>query len=89
MHANILMGGAAGSETLMGGRYICTMGGAASHKNSLQRTLYILRYVVGGGSHLLSITVMQVGHSNVMATMVQAVVIISTGLHKTTPGLSL
>ena len=48
MHAIILMGGgggggAAASETLIGG-YICTMGGAALPKNSLERTLYKCMY---------------------------------------------
>ena len=40
LHAIILMGGAAASETLIGG-YICTIGGAALPKNSLERTLVL------------------------------------------------
>ena len=38
LHAMTLMGSAAASETLIGG-YICTIGGAAPLKNSLERTL--------------------------------------------------
>ena len=38
MHAIILMGGAAASETLIGG-YTCTVGGAAPPNNRLERTL--------------------------------------------------
>ena len=38
LHAIILMGGAAASETLIGG-YICTIGGCSTPKNSLERTL--------------------------------------------------
>ena len=39
MHAIILMGGAAASETLIRG-YICTIGGCSTPKNSLERTLH-------------------------------------------------
>ena len=38
LHAIILMGGAAASETLIAG-YICTIGGGAPPKNSLERTM--------------------------------------------------
>ena len=38
LHAIILMGGAAASETLIGG-YICTVGGRSTPKNSPERTL--------------------------------------------------
>ena len=38
LHAMTLVGGAAASETLIGG-YICTRGGAAPTKNSLERAL--------------------------------------------------
>ena len=45
LHAMTLMGGAAASETLIGG-YICTMGGCSiTQKNSLERTLEVCTLV--------------------------------------------
>ena len=45
LHAIILMGGAAASETLIGG-YICTIGGCSTPKNSLERTLEYVHWYV-------------------------------------------